>query len=508
MTNLNWWKSIEKPYPTNPIENIKYRIKLLGKLNSSQKSVVATAKLIKSDPEAFFDLFLWTYNPREQTKDIPFILYPFQRKTVQIVNQHIDDQKDLLIEKSRDMGVSWLVAGLFLWRWLTKDESFLIGSEKEEKVDSKGNIVSLFEKIRYLIRHMPPQFKPDYDTAHMKIVNKETNAIIQGEAANPDFGRAGRYNAVFLDEFAHIDLKLGEAMWQACSQSAPCRITASSVKGYNNKFGQLRKEGRISVHIIDWREHPLKDEAWYQKQKEFMSAIEIAQEIDRNYLASAGKPFYQGFDEIRNVVESYTPIMGKPILVGIDYGFHHPAFVLAQIDTRDRLTVFDEFLGSDLTTKNFAEKLKMHLSLYYKGHKFMFFADPAGEQRTDKSEQSSKEIMEEVLGAMIYSKQSNYRFRKEIIENRLTKIIDDKAALCVVKYCRIMIEAFKGGYRYPEPDKHGIVPEAPFKDGYYDHIMNAFEYIIINMFDTIDDAVDISFGNDILKPPKVVPLSI
>ena len=48
-----------------------------------------------------------------------------------------------------------------------------------------------------------------------------------------------------------------------------------------------------------------------------------------------------------------------------------------------------------------------------------------------------------------------------------------------------MIEGLLGGYHYPElkPDQEfSLKKDEPFKDGYFDHITDAFAYLCVNLF--------------------------
>jgi len=147
-----------------------------------------------------------------------------------------------------------------------------------------------------------------------------------------------------------------------------------------------------------------------------------------------------------------------------------------------------EFIGTDITIDKFAEFMKEQINLYYPGARCIHYGDPAARQKNDKSEQTSWDIL---LSKGIYLKyrQSEYRLRKEIIENKLSTLIGGKSALLVDKrYCRTANDGFLGGYHYPQR-KQGqpFIQkfEQPFKDGFYEHIMNAGEYIAVNMFSPI-----------------------
>jgi hypothetical protein len=105
-------------------------------------------------------------------------------------------------------------------------------------------------------------------------------------------------------------------------------------------------------------------------------------------------------------------------------------------------------------------------------------------QHNDKSEKTSWQICNDE-GFKIICHQSTYRTRKEIIERKLSTMVNGKPTMLVDKSCKILIDGMLGGYHYPER-KPGQANndnfEVPFRDGYYEHVCNAMEYFAINMF--------------------------
>jgi len=476
-------------YPKTIKDNLLFRIDINKQCQDDPNKIEALKELCRRDIVNFFDLCLWTYDPRKNPKHIPFVLYPFQEERARTINQSIADKKDLLIDKSRDMGVSWMTLGVFFYRWLFFNESFLVGSRKEELVDKLGDMDSLFEKIRYYIKFLYPFLMPNNITSsYMKIVNANGN-IIAGESMNEAFGRAGRYNAILLDEFAHLVGTLADSIWQACGDSSPCRLPVSSPKGKINKFAKLRfpeaDQPKIEVMTIHWSLHPEKDQAWYEKEKLRRNDIEVAQELDISYLSSAGKPFYAGFRQDLHVIE-YEPLKDKELLFGWDYGWHYPCLVISQIDAKGRWVVYDMILGRNKNIKPFGEEVIGYQNLHYPSMTHKGFGDPAGKSPNDQTDITSQEILIG-LGFRIESQPSNlpttnYSARKKIIEGKLNTIIDGRPALLVHKRCQMIIEAFEGGYHYPEKDRYGREVESPFDDDWYAHPMNCIEYIAVNVF--------------------------
>ena len=197
-----------------------------------------------------------------------------------------------------------------------------------------------------------------------------------------------------------------------------------------------------------------------------------------------GKPFYDGFNEIIHVGEyEWNPY--KELIVGIDFGFHHPACLITQIDDHDRWVILEEMLGTDITVDKFADKITANLQHHYPNcTNVLYFGDPACTQVNDKSEFTSWQIMAS-KNIMVKHKVSEYRLRKEIIEKKLATLIKAKPTLLVDHRCHTVIDGFLGGYHYPtrkEGQQFNIKMEQPFRDGYYEHLMNAMEYIAVNLF--------------------------
>jgi hypothetical protein len=276
------------------------------------------------------DIFSWTKDPRNSNDVLPFICYPFQREIIKTIEAHIDQGKDLLIEKSRDMGASWMILYVYMHKWLFESGSdFRVGSRKEDFVDKINDIDTLLEKVRFNLKRqpewlLPEGFKHDEHLAYMRIVNPENGNAIIGESANPHFASGGRRKSILIDEFPKWEDSVAEAAWTATADASPCRIVNSTPVGSGNKFAELalgthEKIDKITLH---WTLHPIKSKdcyyidngvkvpiadsktaftmwkngcrvrsPWYDAECERRSEADIAQELDIDYLKS-GSPFF------------------------------------------------------------------------------------------------------------------------------------------------------------------------------------------------------------------------
>jgi len=197
-----------------------------------------------------------------------------------------------------------------------------------------------------------------------------------------------------------------------------------------------------------------------------------------------GKPYYSGYND--NIHSGdFEWVENKELILGWDFGYHFPVVLITQIDLQDRWIWLREIVGRDITIDKFGDYVIEQVNLYYPNARVRHYGDPACEQVNDKSEHTSWQILNS-KGIKVIHRASTYRERKEIIEGKLSKLIGEKPGLLIDKrHCKVAIDGFLGGYHYPiykEEQQYEDRFELPFKDGFYEHIMNAGEYIAVNLF--------------------------
>lgn len=272
----------------------------------------------------FIENFGWTFDPRPQGEPhhLPFKLFEYQKETVRWLVDHINKGTDGLLEKSRDMGMSWILfVWVPLWYWIFRDgTNILLGSYKQDLVDNRTKD-SLFGMIDYAIDNLPkwllPRgFKKDKHRNQMKLTNPVNYNLIAGDTMNPDFGRGTRKTAVLFDELGSWDYS--KDAWESCGDVTACRIANSTPKGYNY-YAKLRNSG-IDVLTIHWKEHPLKDDTWYQFEKSRRTEEEVAQELDISYNKSQEGRVYMEWSEtnVESGLFEYDEML--PLYVSWDFG--------------------------------------------------------------------------------------------------------------------------------------------------------------------------------------------
>lgn len=299
-----------QPWPPDYVAVLIERQKRIRTLRERPDLRAGLAERYRRDPVAWIKHWAVTYDPRKAgdpdiPTTMPFVLFRRQEELALFLLECIDTQQNGLAEKARDMGATWLCCAFSVWLWLYWPGAAVgWGSRKEQLVDKIGDPDSIFEKMRIIIRNLPDfmrpaGFDPSTHMPFMKISNPENGATITGEAGD-NIGRGGRKLIYFKDESAHYERP--EKIEAALADNTNCQIDISSVNGLGNVFHRRREAGRewapgqalandrVNVFVMDWRDHPAKDQAWYDQRRSKAEADGLlhvfAQEVDRDYSAS------------------------------------------------------------------------------------------------------------------------------------------------------------------------------------------------------------------------------
>lgn len=299
----------------------------LFKLLKSPEALSAAKLYYKTRPVEFIMDWLDTYDPRKAgSKWMPFVFFTRQEDFILFLHDLRLTQQNGLVEKSRDMGATWLACAYSVWSFLFIDnDSIGWGSRKEDLVDKLGDPDSIFEKMRLMINRMPPIWLPEgfiakKNSTWMKLVNPQNGSNITGEAGD-NIGRGGRKAIFMKDEAAYYERP--EKIEAALGDNTNVQVDISSVNGLGNVFHRRREAGvnwsrnakiplgYTRVFVMDWRDHPDKTQEWYDIRKakyerEGMAHV-FAQEVDRNYSAAVSNTVIP-YEYIEAAVDAHLKI--------------------------------------------------------------------------------------------------------------------------------------------------------------------------------------------------------
>lgn len=265
-----------KPAPTTLRENLEHRRRILERCAWDVEFREECWIRSKRDFVWWCNTFGWTHAIKDRKKfpKVPFILYPYQERAARDLIKAIGNE-DRLIEKSRDMGATWIVLAVFTWFFIFHEDcSFLVGSRKQEFVDKAGSPKTLFYKIDFILDKLPgwmrPPIIPKEHRTQNHIENPLNGSVIDGESTNENFGAGDRRTAVFLDEFALV-VEMGYRILGAVQDVTNCCIYNSTPMGAAGAYFDTRQMmAERSPHQIlrfHWSDHPIKRRGLYTSIK-------------------------------------------------------------------------------------------------------------------------------------------------------------------------------------------------------------------------------------------------
>lgn len=487
-------------YLANKLDKrLKYNVLCNSNNPKYKENRALVYQLCKEDFSFFADNFIWIQNPRAEStkgesKDIPFLLYPYQDYAAKEIIKAIVEGYDLPIEKSRDMGLSWLAMAIFTWGWHFHSWDLLVGSQKFENVDTTGNVKSLLEKARYIIDKMPRWMRPKLvkkvDDKTGNIVHPVHKATLTGESNNPNFGRSDRRKAMLYDEFTSWTLT-DSAAWQSGSASTACRIPLSTPnpRGTNCYFYKVvsdaKKKGK-PVLTLHWSLHPVFNKGlyvndlgevrspWYDNEINRATDIEQAhQELDINFEASMSGKVFPAFSLENNVVEKLEYNENLPLYCAWDFGLDTTAILWIQPDYQNNtVNVIDEYQNSGLTKEgsDIMHYIDIVDSKPYK--RAIHYGDPqSGENRSLAARGMSNAMILRRNGMMFKSKRTK-------IQNRIAAARNLIPTLRVsMENCPFFIEAMSSWQMVKA--RTGSGSQVPAHDE-NSHIGEAFSYYAFN----------------------------
>jgi hypothetical protein len=223
---------------------------------------------------------------------ILFDLYPFQEQTL----QDFADYKFNIILKSRQMGISTLVAAYSLWLMIfNKDKNILLISLKQE--DAKEVIT----KVRFANENLPTWLKMKCLEDNRLSLKYANGSGIKAASTTKKSGVGQALSLLIIDEAGLIDE--AEELWTSAQPTLSTggnAIILSTPRGVGNWFHKMwvgaeeggdpaKKIGKNGFHPIKlpWHLHPERDQTWRDIEGAKQgNPKKAAQEFDCDFLAT------------------------------------------------------------------------------------------------------------------------------------------------------------------------------------------------------------------------------
>jgi hypothetical protein len=264
-----WYAKVPKAIHAN----LQFRLDLLREAGASAECRDWIRRCCADDVLFHINAFSWTYDPRlESAKTLPFVTFAIQDHAIRELDSAIDRGRDVVIEKSRDLGASWLCLSVFEWRWRWKrDQTFLCISRDADEVDKPGYPDSLFAKLDIVHQNTPGWLMPRGwsgtsgrlpNRKRMTFQNPENGSTINGEATVAAAGVGGRRTAILIDEFSRIDE--GYQLLAGTADVTGCRIFNFTPYGTGNASYEMATRANVKKVRLHWSADPRKNKKMYQ----------------------------------------------------------------------------------------------------------------------------------------------------------------------------------------------------------------------------------------------------
>jgi hypothetical protein len=267
----------------------------MPKKMSRQSQVTEIIKCGK-DPVYFMNKYLKIQHPMRGL--IPFATFPFQDDCVKDFN----DNRFNIILKSRQLGLSTLVAAYSVWQAIFyKEKNILIIATKLAVAQN------FIRKVKTYIKSMPKWLLVPIITANNKQqVEFSNGSQIKAVPTSEDAGRSEALSLLIVDEAAFV--RNFDELWMGLYPTLSTggrAILLSTPNGVGGQYHEIytkaeRKENKFNPIKLMWDVHPERGDEWFEKETKNMSQRQVAQELLCDF-ASSGDTFLTSevLDKIR-----------------------------------------------------------------------------------------------------------------------------------------------------------------------------------------------------------------
>ena len=283
MKSLGAW---HKKVPTELKANLAFRREMWLRAEESPALQADILDVSANDFQFYVNAFVWQYNPRRPDTEVePFILWDFQVPVVELARETLFvRQEDVVWEKSRELGATWLALILFDWvARFSRMKQLAMMSYKEDSVKDKGSKDSLFWKVQFIGKHLPEWMGP-VKSRKSGFHYEQTGSDLVGHSTTQKSLVGGR-GTLLLDEFG---LQADDwAIWSNTRDVGP-RLVVSTHYGLETKFFDLCQRSSVTKSVMHWSGHPLKRPGLYSYDPDRPTVPKI---LDKSYVFPQDYPF-------------------------------------------------------------------------------------------------------------------------------------------------------------------------------------------------------------------------
>lgn len=210
---------------------------------------------------------------------IPFHLFPFQEDTLTDFTKN----RYNIVLKSRQTGISTLVAGYSLWKMIFNEDFMVMVIATKQEVAK-----NLVTKVRVMNDYLPSWLKIESAEDNKLSLRYTNGSMIKATSSGGDAGRSEALSLLVFDEAAFIQNI--EDIWissQSTLSTGGDAIILSTPNGVGNFFHKTwvraeenPEDNEFNPIKLHWSVHPERDQRWRDKQDAIIGKKGAAQECD------------------------------------------------------------------------------------------------------------------------------------------------------------------------------------------------------------------------------------
>ena len=238
------------------------------------------------DPGYFMKKYCHIQHPTRGR--ILFNLYPFQEKVLHLFK----DNTNMVLLKSRQLGISTLAAAYSLWLMLFhKDKNVLA------LATTQATARNLVTKTIFMYDELPKWLKLPSVEKNKLSLRLKNGSKITAKSSSPDAARSEAVSLLLMDEAAFIENieDTFTAAQQTLATGGQC-MALSTPNGIGNWFHLTWEKAEAGENTflpirLPWTVHPERDQDWRNQQDRDLGPRMAGQECDCDFLASGDTVF-------------------------------------------------------------------------------------------------------------------------------------------------------------------------------------------------------------------------
>lgn len=234
------------------------------------------------DPVYFFNRYVKIQHPQKGA--IPFKTFDFQDNCVNDFLKH----RFNVVLKARQLGLSTVTAAYALWMILFRENANVLVIATNLRTAK-----NFIKKCKYMLKNLPPWLVLcDIESETVQTIETSRGSTLKAVPTSPDAGRSEALSLLIIDEAAFV--RDFEELWKGLLPTLSTggrAIVISTPNGTGNKFFEIydkaeKGDNEFNPIKLHWTVHPERDEKWFLEQTKNMSAKDVAQEHECDFIAS------------------------------------------------------------------------------------------------------------------------------------------------------------------------------------------------------------------------------